>query len=91
VGERAERQALAAHLDAAAGEDPRARRARAPGRLLDEPRLAHAGLAAQEHDRGVAREGSLERRRQRCQLGLPANEDRTHESASHGAHLPSPQ
>ena len=54
VRERAERQALAAHLDAAAREDPRARRARALGRLLDEPRLAHAGLAAQEHHRRIA-------------------------------------
>jgi len=91
VGERAERQALAAHLDAAAREDPRARGARALGGLLDEPRLAHAGLPAEEHGRGIAPDGSVERGRQRRQLGLPADEDRTHESASHRAHLPRPQ
>jgi len=91
VGERAERQALAAHLDAAAREDPRARGARALGGLLDEPRLAHAGLPAEEHGRGIAPHGSVERGRQRRQLGLPADEDRTHESASHRAHLPRPQ
>ena len=85
VRERAERQALAAHLDAAAGEDPRARLARALGGLLDEPRLADAGLATEEHDRGIARDGSVERRRQRRQLGIPADEDRTDQSACHRA------
>ena len=91
VRERAERQALAAHLDAAAREHPRARLARALGRLLDEPRLAHAGLATQEHHRGVPRDRSVERRRQRRQLGVSADEHGTDQSASHRAHVPSPQ
>ena len=76
VRERAERQALAAHLDAAAREHPRARLARALGRLLDESCLAHAGLATQEHHRRVPRDRSVERRRQRRQLGVSADEHR---------------
>ena len=91
VCERAERQALAAHLDAAAREHPRARVAGAPGRLLDEPRLAHAGLAADENDRGIPRDGGVERGHQRCQLGVAADEDRTDESGSHGRHVLSPK
>ena len=87
VRERAERQAVAAHLDAAAREHPRARLARALGRLLDESCLAHAGLATQEHDRGVPRDRSVERRRQRRQLGVSADEHGTDESASHRAHV----
>ena len=87
VRERAERQAIAAHLDAAAREHPRARLARALGGLLDESCLAHAGLATQEHDRRVARDRSVERGRQRRQLGVSSDEDRTDESASHRAHV----
>ena len=68
VRERAERQALAAHLDAAAREDPRARRARALGRLLDEPRLAHAGLAA----RGARPRGPPRPQRRAPPSALPA-------------------
>ena len=49
---------------------------RALGGLLDEPRLAHAGLAAQEHHRRVARDRSVERRGQRRQLGVSADEHR---------------
>jgi hypothetical protein len=89
VGEGAEWQALAAHLDAAAREDPRARVVRTPSRLLDEPRLAHAGFATQKDHRRLPRDGSVERRRQRCQLGISADEDRADESASHRAHVPS--
>jgi len=61
------------------------------GGLLDESCLAHAGLATQQDDRRIARDGSVERGGQRRQLGIAADEDRAHESSSHGAHLPSPQ
>jgi hypothetical protein len=88
VRERAERQALAAHLDATAREHPGARRARALGRLLDEPRLAHAGLAAEEDDCGIARDGGIEGRRQRSQLGVAAHEDRTHQITPHRPNPP---
>jgi hypothetical protein len=91
VRERAERQALAAHLDAAAREDSRARLARASRRLLDKPRLAHAGLAAEDHDRGIPRDGRVEGSHQRCQLGVSADEDRADESGSHGLHVLSPK
>ena len=87
VRERAERQPLAAHLDAAARKDPRARGARALSGLLDEPRLAHPGLATQEHHRRIPRDSSVQRRGQRRQLGVSADEDRTDQSASHRAHV----
>jgi hypothetical protein len=45
--------AIAAHLDAAARKDPRARGARALSGLLDEPRLAHPGLATKKHHRRI--------------------------------------
>jgi hypothetical protein len=76
VRERAERQALAAHLDAAARQDPGARGARALGGLLDQSCLAHAGLATEEDDRGIARDGRVERGGQRRQLGIATDEDR---------------
>jgi hypothetical protein len=87
VRERAERQPLAAHLDAAAGEDPHPRGVRALSGLLDQSRLAHAGLATEEDHRRIARDSSVQRGGQRRQLGFSADEDRADESASHRAHV----
>jgi hypothetical protein len=83
VRQRAEGKAFAAELDAAAGEDARAGRAGALGRLLHEPCLPDTRLAAQEHDGGRSRDRGLERRRQRGELGLPADEERTDQVPAH--------
>jgi hypothetical protein len=83
VRQRAEGKAFAAELDAAAGEDARAGRAGALGRLFHEPCLPDTRLAAQEHDGGRSRDRGLERRRQRGELGLPADEERTDQVPAH--------
>ncbi len=57
VDQRAERHPLASELDAAADQHPRSALAGPLGRLLDEPRLADAGLAADQHHRRLAGDG----------------------------------
>jgi hypothetical protein len=85
VGERTERQAFAAELDAAAGQHSRARLARAPGRLRGEPSLADSGLATDEHDARFAADGGVDGGGQHAELGPAADEDRTHQIAPHRA------
>jgi hypothetical protein len=57
VDHRAEWQTLATELDAATGKNPGAACPGPLGRLLDEPRLAHASLAADQHDGGLPLHG----------------------------------
>ena len=54
VGERRQREAVAAELHARAAEHARAARRRGGGQLADEPRLADPGLAADERHGGLA-------------------------------------
>ncbi len=62
LGQRGQRHRVAAELDAAAGDHASARRHRRAGRLFDEPGLADARLAADDHDGRVALLGLRESR-----------------------------
>ena len=85
LDQRDERQALAAELDAAAGEHPD------PGggaeRRLEQPALAHPGLAADEHDTGLAGPRPCDGGRQQRQLPFPSHEHRAHDLEGHARML----
>ncbi len=82
LDERRERHALA-ELDAAADEHPRAVLGRAPPRLLEQPRLAHAGLAADQDDGRLPRGGVGGRLGEHGQLGDAADEERADQARAH--------
>ena len=88
VGERRERQPVAAELDAGAAEHAGAARRGGGAQLLDQPGLADAGLAADEGDGGLAVERPLERGAERRELPPAADEDGTDGSGRHPGIVP---
>ena len=83
-GERGERQAVGADLDAAAECHDGPGAAGSGGELLDQPCLAHTGLAADEQRLRLPRGGAGERVVQRVQLVGAADEHRTDGPGLHG-------
>ena len=86
LGQRRERHRVAAELDAPAGDHPAAGRARRRPGLLDEPCLADARLAADDHDRRLALPCLCKRVGDRLEVAVPPDEDRTDDSC-HRGHL----
>ena len=75
--DRREGQLAVAEVDAVAGEHARALFAGAGGELRDQPRLADARLAGDEHDRGPPVGGALQSGAEPGQLALAPHELRT--------------
>ena len=85
--ERGERQAAAiTQADAPTLEDEGTVVARPIGHLRDEPRLADPGVAADEHDRGVARGGARDGLGQVQELGVATDELRARDACRHALH-----
>ena len=79
-----ERQRAVDELEAASGDAEAALTTGARDEFAHEPRLADAGLPADEHRRGALfRRGALEQREQALQLGFPADEPRTGDTRRH--------
>ncbi len=83
VDQRRERDPSPAELHAAADEHARAGAAGAPDQLVDEPRLSHPGLAADQHGDLLAGEHSLQRTCQDLQLRLASHQDGADETRRH--------
>jgi hypothetical protein len=75
--DRAEGQLAVAEVDAVAGEHARPLRPGAVGELGDQPRLADARLARDEHDGGAPARGALQRGAEAGELALAPDEVRT--------------
>ena len=74
VEERPVRRAGVLEFDAAADQDGGAASRGLPGEVTDEPCLAHPALAGNDHRRGAAGIGRLQRRHQAGDLPSPADE-----------------
>jgi hypothetical protein len=83
-GERRERQAFRAQLQAVAGQGPG--RVSPGGELADQPRLAYPGLTADEHRRRLAADDPLEGGRERGQFRHPPHQHRGALALAHGLH-----
>ncbi|GAB3942000.1 hypothetical protein GCM10027614_28280 [Micromonospora vulcania] len=83
-GERGERQAGLAELQALPDEHPRAGLGGVPGELLQQPGLADPGLAADQHGAGLPGPGPGQRAPQPRDLALAADEDGAGTTYGHG-------
>jgi hypothetical protein len=83
LGDRQERHVRVAQVRAAAEQHEGSGIVRMGGELGQQARLAHAGLAADEHCRCAAAGGSLEGRPHLGKLALAARDDLAREPASH--------
>jgi hypothetical protein len=90
VHERRERDAPAVELNTPADERSRAGLAGLVDQVVYEPRLAHAGLSADQDGRLLAGDRPLERAAQQPQLPLASDQDGAHKTRRHPWMIPDP-
>ena len=88
LDERSERDPLTSELDAAADEHARAGLVGPPAELVDQPRLADAGLATYEDRRGLSGNRPLQGAIEHRELSLTTDQHRADEAGGHSVIFP---
>jgi hypothetical protein len=90
LDQRRKRDASAIELDAATDERPHTGLACLADQVVHQPRLAHAGLTADEHRRLLSGDGAVKRVAQQPQLRLASHQDGAHKTRRHARMIPDP-